>query len=551
MFCQRRLIIGLSLFASVGLATPPSRAALSTKAPATTQPILPADWTSMTLTELDGFVREINIRVPKRVNLSIRQSVDVAIWNQYLFDDAHLSQTWQRDQHATISLIDDVITDMPFDRSYALRPRLVKYISNPVVLRELTYEDWLPLYQTFRFLRVPPVQLEPLISQWLTTSPHAQGLDGVGVVDFAQMLSDCGVPDAQTALHMLAAKAWSMFMGDSRFIENGNLTLLNRAFVSLSPMLEPQRREFLANELTDRFLHSPVALADVNLRTASEIVRSLRTLGASDGQVANVVCEWAIARDQRSCFALDDRDPIWQSEDFSPLVQRAIEPAAFADMIQQQLTRDDAAPGPSAGKLLGVVATINGSTDRWRATLDSKENLASTTGDEKACWCLARANAMEVRDGQPQPTSDGAAFAKRALQCGVTDRVRFAATEWLARDAEAANDNEQGQTLIQQSIEACNDPAVIHQLYVLSEQLTVYSRMMEGVQSHIQEKQEIQLKGQLAALEAQLDRARQLKRPGDEIVGLQSLISNTERQLTPGPTTAPVNADGPRASVDR
>jgi len=160
----------------------------------------------------------------------------------------------------------------------------------------------------------------------------------------------------------------------------------------------------------------------------------------------------------------------------------------------------------------------------------------------------------EPASGQRPSTPRREAIVKRSFNSSIGSITATLDSTNLVDDAketkEQANDsaclmiNSSPDQIAQRSppsgipqnvINSISDPRVIHQAYILSEELSAYADMVAGVNTHLAEKASLRMRGELAALQDQLVRARAAGRSPDDVASLERLIANVQRETATAP----------------
>jgi hypothetical protein len=487
---------------------------------------LPSGWQQLSMSELAVVIEQIYADHPEREFQHDRTQICWDAGNRHFTDEKQFRESLAADPHGLVMLTEAVKLDIPGQFGYAVRDWFVESAHDKRIVASLSFSDLDRLNNTMLYWRAPISFSALMATQWASTSEEYAHLDSRELTDLAEMVCADISAESRAFDQAIANRAWNEFLGQPAYIQSTDLTNLVRAVRVFAPNYDPARQRDLLQNMLQRFRASRQDLVDLPAPKLLHLTAELRKLGASDDQIIDLLTAWSAARDSSLVYAIDDPDLYIQFAAYQVISQRADDPLRFSQLLRQKLYSDQTPIGPTTGRLLAFAAGHQTGPNNLQDELKSRLALSGLDGDVAAGLLLVEANTSELNAGRPDKLA-GTPQAREALGRVQSDAMRFALSEWLARRLTVADQSSAADAVLNDAIAHCTDPKVVHQLYILSDQMALLADATEGMQRHLAEKQAIQLKGQLAYLQQQLETAKAQNRSDLDIRSLQQLVQNT------------------------
>lgn len=504
---------------------------------------LPTNWQQLSLNDLPLVIQKFDQDNRNSTDPAIRsqwQQLAAFLWSTFLAQDSQLPAMSEADRNNVIYLVSYCTLSFSQDQQATLIQRFTAMANDQNWLSSTSFATMYHLCSALKEFKQPPNQFPLIAARWFNASNQWNSLDQNSLERIEALFKGDQTPQNASVRSQIVEKSWSVFLNTDAYYTSTSLGHLRDDITLFGWQLDPTRQATIAAKLVQRFTTASADLSTIQIQQLPSYVAAVRLAQGTDAQAANVIAAWALARDQRSTYTIDDGGAYKEGLSFDAIIKGATDTAAMAASIKSQVYTSGVPAGPTSAKLLAYMAGASGQIGPWNTELDTQLARTGLSGDVRSLLSLAKASALEVQHSDPGPL-DGVTLAQQALALAQSPKLQVVAAEWIARRQAIAGDYSGAQTTIQNATNQTSDATANQLLSLLSQQVTgkqtketaAATRAAIAAQSGA-----LRLQGQLSFLQSQLARAQAENQPSQQIQALQNLVNSMDAQISSA-TTAP------------
>jgi hypothetical protein len=511
---------------------------------------MPANWQQLSLPDLTAAVQTFTLATKDFSDANtteVRTQIALNVWNQYLGNNQQFQGLSASDQDDVFQLIGFVGSSLTPAIMPLANQTLVAIANNSASLAAMNFTLLRHLSIAIQYTGgVSKATWQSVAVNWVNASNQWQSLNAEELPLLGTWLNNGTSAAASNVQQEILSYAWANFLSQSAFYTGTKFTRLNNFIRMFGSQYDASNQAIVLTDLLQRYQNSSGDLSAVSIQSIHKEVSALAAVGATDQQKAQIVVQWALARDQRAIYTVDDGGPSRQYLSLEELARGTSNPQAFAGAIESAIQSNGLA-GPTSIKLLAAMKLSIGDLPAWSTQLDGLISSPSVAGDALANLLIAKGTAVEMLDPKHRKLR-ALTWGQQALAAAQSDNMRLSCTEWIVRRVATKRDYATVNTYIQNLLGQAQNPQVIQQLNVLAEMMNTKETIEGNLTTLAAAKATTQaqlLQGQLTYLQAQLAQAIASDRPDGDIQALQTLVGNVQQQLSqttattvPSPVTA-------------
>ncbi len=386
---------------------------------------------------------------------------------------------------------------------------------------------------------------------WIGAWSQQQSLSANNIGHMGQAILSDTAPETAAARSAIVTLAWSNFLSNTTFVLTAKFSDVMRLVAVFGSQLSATQQQQLIAPILQRCSSSTPDLALVSIQHMNAtVVAPLRSIGATDVQLASLIAAWAVARDQRTAYTVDDGGPVRQTVSFNSFGKGSTAQAAFFAAIAAQVQADGGMIGPNTAYLLSFCATASNQLPAWMSQLNSQLQATNVAGDSEALLLLSQADAIDPVGNSLAVNAAAQQALQQALASAQSPKVQVACCEGLVHRLVMAKNYTQAQSYLTSLQAQLTDPSALANVNTLT--AFVAESAARDANQAAQQAQlaalgaahgpTLRLQGRLAYLQSKLAAAQAQQAPSAEIQALSASIANIQEQLAALPVIPPTTS---------